>query len=110
MSEKRRYQRVAYFHRVDLTVLPNGPTVEGHAFDISIGGIGVTTALWLDRGKEIGIRFRFANGDNTPIEEIILGRVAYSKADEDGNRLGIEFAEVVKAANQPVLARTIDAL
>jgi hypothetical protein len=39
-----------------------------------------------------------------------LGRVAYSRADEDGNRVGIEFIEPIQESAQPALARKLNAM
>ncbi len=40
----------------------------------------------------------------------MLGRVAYSRADEDGNRIGIEFLETIRESAQPLLAQKLNNL
>jgi hypothetical protein len=107
MACQRRYERVAFFCPLQLTVLPNGLTVPGTSFDISIGGVGIATELFLERGQPVRLRFHLENGSHGPIDEDILGRVAYARADEDGNRLGIEFLEAVCESGQPALARRL---
>jgi hypothetical protein len=107
---QRRYERVAFFAPLELIVLPNGPNVPGRSFDISIGGVGISTQIMLPRGQTVCVRFHFQNGDNGGIDEDVMGRVAYSRADEDGDRLGIEFLETVRESSQPVLARKLDNL
>ena len=47
--------------------------------------------------------------ENTIIEDV-AGRVAYCLADEDGNRIGIEFLEPIRLATHPVLAEKINSL
>ena len=37
----RQYQRVPFFCKATLTVLPAGTPVDAHAFDISLGGVGL---------------------------------------------------------------------
>ena len=110
MLERRRYERVAFFSRVQLTVLPNGPILSGRSFDISIGGVGIMADTTLARGQAVRVRFRLHNGPNDWIEEDAEGRVAYVHADEDSNRLGIEFVATINASTQPVLAHALDAL
>ena len=110
MPEKRRYERVAFFSSVQLTVLPYGPTVPGSSFDISIGGVGLIANVFLDRGQSVRVRFRLHKGPNGWTEEGVDGRVAYSHANEDSNRIGIEFLATVHESTQPVLAHRLDAL
>jgi hypothetical protein len=110
MQWKRRYERVAFFCPLELTVLPHGPAIQATSFDISIGGLGLTANLCLERGTPVCVRFHLENGSKEPIVEEILGKVANSEADENSDRLGIEFLEMVNASNQPVLARKLNAL
>jgi hypothetical protein len=84
--------------------------VPGTSFDVSISGIGITLGIWLDRDKEVCVRLHFNNSSQEPVEEDILGRVAYSRADEDGNRIGVEFLENVQEATQPELAQKLNEL
>jgi hypothetical protein len=110
MMQQRRYERVAFFCPLHLTVLQDGTMTPASAIDISIGGVGATAPLSLERGQTVRVRFHLANGSGGRIDEDVLGRVAYSRADEDGNRVGIEFIEPIREANQPVLTRTINNL
>jgi hypothetical protein len=110
MLGRRRYERVAFYCPLTLSVLPDGPTVPGNSFDISIGGVGVTTKVMLERGQDVRIRFQLRNGTNETIEEEIIGRVAYCLADEDGDRIGIEFLQTVQELSQPALAKRLSNL
>jgi hypothetical protein len=110
MLGQRRYERVAFFCPLQLTVLPDGPTVPARSFDISIGGVGITTEILLERGRAVQIQFQLPNGSKERIVEDILGRVAYCRADEDGDRMGIEFLETIREAAHPALARKLNAL
>lgn len=104
MLGRRRYERVAFFCPVELHVLPAGPVVPGRTFDISIGGVGVTSQIMLERGQTLRIRFRFRDASNVAVDEDVMGQVAYCRADEDGDRIGIEFLETVDEAAHPMLA------
>jgi c-di-GMP-binding flagellar brake protein YcgR len=110
MLWRRRYERVAFYCSLDLKVQPDGPTIPSRAFDISLGGVGVTSELALERGQTVRVCFHLHNGSEGGINEDILGRVAYSKADEDGVRMGIEFLETIRESSQPALARKLDQL
>ncbi len=103
MKGQRRYERVQFFCPVRLTVLPDGPAIPANSFDISAGGVGVTATDFLDRGTDVRIDFHIRNGAVKPAVECVLGRVAYSAADEGGNRIGIEFLEPIRESAQPGL-------
>jgi hypothetical protein len=75
--------------------------------------VGVTANIMLERGQAIRVAFRLQvgrNGSAETIEEEVFGRVAYSRADEDGDRIGIEFVETIRESNQPVLAKKLNSL
>jgi len=110
MIEQRRYERVAFFCPLRLTVLPDGPTVPANSFDISLGGVGLATGASLPQGQSVSVRFQLKNAAGKPVEEIALGRVAYVRADEDGNRVGIEFLEPIRDSAQPELSRKLNNL
>jgi c-di-GMP-binding flagellar brake protein YcgR len=113
MINKRRYERVAWFCPVQLRVLPDGPDIPANSFDISIGGVGVATNIMLERGQTVRVRFHLhcgTNGSAEMVDEDVLGRVAYSRADEDGDRIGIEFMETINGSAQPTLANKLNSL
>ena len=106
----RRYERVAFYCRLQLTVLPNGPVMPGNSFDISIGGVGIATALFLERGQQVSIRFYIPNGRSKEVHADVLGQVAYCRSDEDSNQIGIAFLVPIQEATQPALAKKINSL
>lgn len=110
MAGQRRYERVAFFCPVQLTVLPDGPTVPAYSFDISAGGVGLTTTASMERGKDVRVDFHVKNGSHEECVESVLGRIAYLRADEDGNRIGIEFLETIRESAQPGLTKKLDML
>jgi c-di-GMP-binding flagellar brake protein YcgR len=110
MLGQRRYERVAFFCPVQLTVLSDGATVPGNAFDLSLGGVGIIAEVMLERGQDVRIRFQLSNGSKQVIEEDMLGRVAYCRADEDSSCMGIEFLQTVQASTQPALMRKLNSL
>jgi len=110
MLGRRRYERVAFFCPLQLTELRNGTTVPASSFDIGIGGVGLTTEIALERGQPVRVRFCLRHESNGETDEDVLGQVAYCRADEDGNRIGIEFLEVVRESTQPALVRRLNSL
>ncbi len=110
MTGQRRYERVQFFCPVKLTVLPDGPTVQANSFDISIGGVGLHSSLFLERGEDVLVHFNIADGSRGSVEESALGRVAHSTADENGNRLGVEFLQTIRESIQPRLTKTLNRL
>jgi c-di-GMP-binding flagellar brake protein YcgR len=110
MDERRRYERVNWYHPLKVTVLPDGPSVQASSFDISLGGVGVTVPVMLERGQPVCVRFHFATESPGGIDEDVLGRVAYANADEDGNRIGVEFLEPIRENTKPMLAKKLSSL
>jgi c-di-GMP-binding flagellar brake protein YcgR len=110
MDERRRYERVACFIPVQLTVLPSGPVLQARSFDISRGGVGVMAEKLLERGQAVSIRVHFSNGSPDGADEDVLGRIAYARADEDGDRIGVEFISPIQESITPMLAKKLESL
>jgi c-di-GMP-binding flagellar brake protein YcgR len=110
MLGRRRYERMPFFCPVTVSVLPDGPALSGRTFDISLGGVGITAQRMLERGKTVRVRFHIQNGSDVAVDEEVMGRVAYSRADEDGDRAGIEFLQAVNDSMQPMLAYKLNNL
>jgi len=106
MLSRRRYERVPFFCPLQLTALKGGAVIQGSALDISLGGVGLTSLAALPRGEPVAVRFLFTHEKNGIYEEV-LGKVAYTKSDEDGNRIGIEFLEPLQEAAYPMLTRRL---
>jgi hypothetical protein len=110
MQQRRRYERVAFYCPVHLTALPNGPAVPGWTFDISVGGVGLVAETWLECWQTVSVRFHLNCGSSEGVDEDVLGRVAYCQAEDECNRIGIEFSDTVRESTHPVLTRKIDNL
>jgi hypothetical protein len=104
----RLYQRVPFFCKATLTVLPTGTSVDAYSSDISLGGVGLAVEVPCPRGCTVRVSF-FLNTPGGEVVERVLGRVAYEKADESGTRIGIEFQESVGESTHPELMRRIGA-
>jgi len=108
MIERRRYVRVPFFCPLHLTVLPRGPTLPANSFDLGLGGVGLCADIFLERGQEVLLRFHINHHGQNVIDEEIFGRVAYSRADEDGNRIGVEFLELLRDSTYPQLSQALN--
>jgi c-di-GMP-binding flagellar brake protein YcgR len=95
MSNRRRFERIQFFREVSLTVLPDGPTVAAHTFDISLGGVGLSTQTSLEPGKMVAISFPVRDRSHKTIVNRVIGKVVRLQADPDGNRVGVEFIETL---------------
>ena len=107
MESRRRYERVQFYCDIAMTPLPEGQTVPAYSFDLSLGGVGVMADVALPRGHLVRLDFHLKDRQQNSITETILGNIAYSKADEDGNRLGIEFLEPIHQTAAAELTRRL---
>ena len=110
MQWQRRYERVSFYCPVEVTVLPDGPTVPGHTFDISLRGVGITLNASLEPGQDVRISFQLRCDSEKCVEESVLGRVANLEPDMDCNRIGIEFIGGIRQPCQHQLATMIGSL
>ena len=105
----RRYQRVPFFCKATLMILPAGTPVNAYSFDISLGGVGLDAPVSCPRGTAVRVSFYLKGRDGERVEHV-LGQVAYVRADESDNRIGIEFQESVRESTQPELSRRLQNL
>jgi hypothetical protein len=91
---------------MELAVIPNGPIVPAECFDISFGGIGITAGVTLQRGQLVQVRFNLPGGSDGAVE--VLGRTAYSLAEDGENRIGIQFLEQVRTSRPAAIAQRDD--
>ncbi len=106
----RRYERVPFFCKVGLST-PSAPgPVVTQSFDISLGGVGVATRAAFQTGDAVVVTFFLKDHAQQEVREQVAGRVANLRADEDGNRLGIEFLSPLRDDTHPHLMQRIENL
>lgn len=110
MLTRRRYERVPFFCPLQLTKLQDEAGVAASSLDISIGGVGLMAPVAIERGTLVRVRFHLHDESIKDLVEDVLGKVAYSRADEDGNRIGIEFLETIRETTHPSLTRRLNSL
>jgi hypothetical protein len=106
IMHSRHYQRVPFFCKATLIVLPAGTRVNAYTFDISAGGVGLNAQGACPYGSNVRVAFYLKGPSGVRVEQV-PGQVAYVKADESGTRIGIEFQSPVQESTQPELARRL---
>jgi c-di-GMP-binding flagellar brake protein YcgR len=106
MSYVRRYERVPFFCEAELADTAGLRRLPARTLDISLGGVGLTTAAALPRGTSVEVTFVLREGTKS-VHQHVLGRVAFAASDEDGCRMGIEFVAPVRETTHPELMRRI---
>jgi hypothetical protein len=110
MIGQRKYERIPFFCEVRISDSAGKKTVVANTLDISLGGVGVAVSTPFARGDLVAVSFRLGRVKGQVVEERVFGRVAYFRADIEGNRIGVEFLEPLNAAACPELARRVDRL
>jgi c-di-GMP-binding flagellar brake protein YcgR len=107
MINLRRFERIAFFCDVALTVLPDGPTVEAHSVDISLGGVGLVTQASVGTGQTVAMAFSLRDESGKTIVNRVMGRVVHLRAEPDANRVGVEFLETLSPSVSPQLSKRV---
>jgi c-di-GMP-binding flagellar brake protein YcgR len=108
--EKRRYARLNFFCDLTVTPLPNGKPRPANSVDLSLGGVGICAEYSLNRDQIVQIDFHLRDENHQETIEQIIGKVAYSRSDEDGTRIGVEFMKPIQESDNPVLAMRLQNL
>jgi c-di-GMP-binding flagellar brake protein YcgR len=105
--ENRRYARLGFFCDLTVTPLPTGKPLPASSIDISLGGVGMTANFSLPREQIIQVDFHLRDQKHHEIVESVLGKVAYTRSDEDGNRIGVEFLKTLQESEYPELTKRL---
>jgi c-di-GMP-binding flagellar brake protein YcgR len=108
--DKRRYVRVNFFCEMTVTPMPEGKPRPASSIDLSLGGVGLYANYSLDRDKIVQIEFHLRDEKHREFVERVMGKVAYSRSDEDGTRIGVEFLKIINDTDTPVLAKRLQKL
>lgn len=84
----------------------SGRVVRARTIDLSLGGVGLVTTGTLVIGEYVTIVFPFPVPPAKRSTEV-LGRVVSLLADDDANRVGVEFFEPLSVSRAPNLARRL---
>jgi hypothetical protein len=103
MAELRKYERVGFLCRIELTVLPEGVPQAARSIDLSLGGVGVITQAAFSVGQMVAATFFLTGPDDGEAKVRVIGRVARLAADVDANVLGVQFLSPLTEAEFPRL-------
>ncbi len=91
MKELRRYERVGFLCKLELTAIPGGIPQPANSLDLSLGGVGVITQSVFPIGQLVTATFFLSDSVRGEIQDPVVGRIVHFAADVDANRVGIEF-------------------
>ncbi len=101
IAERRSYIRVPFLHPITIALSPDGRATEASSIDISLGGVGLSSRGSFQKGQVVVLTFRVKDPKLGFVSERVSGRVVNFVADFDGNRLGVEFLEPLRAETHP---------
>ncbi|HEX4132267.1 MAG TPA: PilZ domain-containing protein [Pirellulales bacterium] len=102
-ESRRRFERVPFFCKVQLTAHAEHLSVEAHTCDLSLGGVKVAAPVALPTGSNVSLDFSLADKAGDKTIENVDGRVMRCDADVEANYLGIEFTRPLSAVGTPHL-------
>ena len=107
MIENRRYERVSFMCKLELTAMPDGEPQPARSLDVSLGGVGAVTEATFDVGETVTVTFFLKDSAHREAKDQVVGRVARLAADADANTLGIQFLNPLTEAEHPRLVSTL---
>ena len=110
MVELRRYERVQFLGRLELSAGSDGPKLEARSIDLGLGGVGAVTKAVLEVGQPITVTFFLRDARGGDVRDQVAGRVIHFRADFDVNTVGIEFLTPLSEAEHPRLVEKLMSL
>ena len=107
----RRYQRVPFFCKATLMILPAGTPVDAYSFDISLGGVGLDAPVSCPRGTAVRVSFYLKGlGRRTRRACPGTGRVCEGRRERQSNRhrvprvrSGVDSTGIVASITEPLI-------
>ncbi|MFA5293675.1 MAG: PilZ domain-containing protein [Phycisphaerae bacterium] len=104
--ERRTYARVPFTHKLMVLDMNTGHKFEGNGIDISVMGIGFYSRKLFQKEHHVQIQVWLDGGENVdPV--LISGTVKWSKPEQDGGIMGVQFDMLIKASDHPDLYEQI---
>ena len=91
MERMRKYERVGFMCKLELTAVPGGTPEPARALDLSMGGVEVSTQAHFSVGEMVNVSFFLKDAAHGEVKDDVAGQVARLVADVDANVLGIQF-------------------
>lgn len=103
---RRQYERVPFLKKLTVLDVNTGHKFEANAIDISIKGVGFYSKKLLQKDHHISIQV-WLDDDSQKDPVWIGGTVKWSKLEQDGAVMGVEFDALIKPAEHPKLYEMI---
>lgn len=103
MLELRRYERVAFPGKLELTAMPGGAPQPARSLDLSLGGVGAITQSVFPVGQLVTTTFFLKGASEEEVEDQVVGRIVHLSAAADANTVGIQFLYPLTEAEHPGL-------
>jgi hypothetical protein len=110
ITERRRYERVSFHCRVEISDVATGTRVKAWTTDISLGGVRIATPTMIPVGRVLDMTFLMVDPEIGEVAEQVQGQVANAHSNFDGHSIGVVFHKTLKRAQCPKLASRIERL
>ncbi|MFQ5527653.1 MAG: PilZ domain-containing protein [Thermoanaerobaculia bacterium] len=106
MRERRRHERVPFITEARIE-LPAGPRLKASTTDLSEGGVGLFSPLMIAISRQVRVSFELC-AEGGPYWTRPLGAtVVRCQIDCDGNRIALEFDQLVSDSGDQQLAAAL---
>jgi c-di-GMP-binding flagellar brake protein YcgR len=103
---RREYERVPFAKKLTVLDLNSGNTYEANGIDISVKGIGFYSKKLLQKDHHISIQVWLDDvSQKDPV--CLTGAVKWSKLEQDGAIIGVQFDALIKPSQHPKLYEMI---
>ena len=107
MESLRRYERVSFMCKLELTDSSGGPAQPARALDLSLGGVGAVSQASFSVGEMLTVTFFLKDSTQNEIKDDVAGRVVRLTADVDANTMGIQFVNPLTEREHPRLVNKL---
>ena len=103
---RREYERVPFTKKLMVMDVESGEKFDANSIDISVKGIGFYSRKFFSKESRVGIQIWL---DDVSQEDPVWidATVKWSKLEQDGAVIGVQFDTLIKAAEHPKLYEII---
>jgi c-di-GMP-binding flagellar brake protein YcgR len=103
MIEQRRYERVGFLAKIELSAATDGAVQAARSVDLSLGGVGAVTKSVFSPGQMVTVTFFLKDTKGGEVKDQVPGHIVRFHADVDTNVVGIQFLSPLSEAEHPAL-------
>ena len=102
IKSRRAYERIPFIKRLTVLDVNTNRIFDANGIDISVKGVGFYSSKLFQKGHHVSIQIWLDDvSQKDPVW--IGGTVKWSKLEQDGAIMGIEFDALIKPAEHPKL-------